>query len=274
MADSTVTERSDLCSRLEARASSGSGFEPWLFFPRGWDWPWLSYEESFRCVCAWAAELASLLPGGVLSRAPLRAPETLLLELACVEAGWLFRPFEGEGSRELTLSYRESPIRPELVIGPLFYRALDPAVPLTEEVDCEALELTLDGGASRGSKTGRDIVLCTGRPGSRLLGALLRDGAALILEPEARYLASGLALRPTVLVLGPDDLEPLGRSIDEADTRRSKRHLRRSLERLRLVLWSGDGAALMDLERGMERLEDLLSQSSNPIRPRLVVVSS
>jgi hypothetical protein len=245
--------------QLADRAAARDGFEPWLFFPRGWEWPWLSFEESQACVEAWAERLAELA-GGEGSFCVLCAesvPETLLLRLAVATAGAGGKSRIGMASPKASLadasfaglSFQSSPIRPrieiEIEVGSLVAAESGRQAgrgEASESVDgAEPIHLDLPGRR-------RPVVLATGvLPPARLMSAVLEANAALVLEPAGSGLVPDLRLRPNVLFLHAGESESLVGALKHPDShpKRSHKRLQAAIAGIRLVIVEDP----LDLER-------------------------
>ena len=202
--------------QLGERAAHPNDFDPWVFFPRGWDWPWLSYQEAQTCVSGWKERLQELARGRVLVvHSAHLAPETLLLRLASDVSGAIWaesssalEEISGTAGEIAEFAYEASPIRPKLEIQ-VQYGLVDSEECPSPEAEKRGTDFVIEGHRSR-----RRVVLATGvLPSAKLLSAVLEADAALVLEPVRSGLIGALLLRPDVLFLAagesPSVLEAL-----------------------------------------------------------------
>ena len=71
--------------------------EPWLFYPEGWDWRWLSWRDAARRMALWACAFLDdpgLPPGSRVAFAGGAHPAAVLLDLAVQAAGLVAVPLD------------------------------------------------------------------------------------------------------------------------------------------------------------------------------------
>lgn len=180
-------------------------WEPWLFFPAGLDWSWISWGEALAQMEAWAARLGTEPADPLPAPLDLPLPSAWVLELARQEAG-LIPPPEQARLRESALAVQASiqaSGRREILVtgGPLE----DPA-----------------------SRT--------------VLAWATLAGTAVVAEPDRAAVAATAAwARPTVFHGRAEDLRALRRLAEEREGRRwlRRRRPRRPFGRLSTLLVSG-----------------------------------
>jgi hypothetical protein len=70
--------------------------EPWLFYRRGWDWPWLPWRAVAARVASWSEALAGVKAGSRAAFADWPGPLSIALDLALQAAGLISTPIPEE----------------------------------------------------------------------------------------------------------------------------------------------------------------------------------
>ncbi len=220
------------------------GWKPWLFFPRGHDWRWLSRAEALAAVGLWATELAvSDEPLDLLLEA--RAPEAFLLALTTRLSGGSSQLAEADhDSWEQRLEWRgtKRAATPKLSIG---YSVVAPLADVSQR-GTGSFSATHDEGPQ--SREPRASLLLGLEYAVRVAGSegedVLSLADVLLLEPSSRALLSSLYwLRPAAVVLAAEDARTLEEQL--AKPRRPQRRLcRRLTEVFVLGEWGSAGEAL------------------------------
>jgi hypothetical protein len=70
--------------------------EPWLFYRRGWDWPWLPWRAVAARVASWSEALSGVTAGTRAAFADWPGPRSIALDLALQAAGLTSTPIPEE----------------------------------------------------------------------------------------------------------------------------------------------------------------------------------
>ncbi len=231
---------STLAETLALRASEAPA-QPWLFFPVGWQWRWISWQEGLIAYEEVRTALRQAFPEPAddcsLAMDPVATPGNLLLWIATEE----LRLGLGIGTGEAPTASPDSRIELE-------YRTRRPP---HDRIAIRALRTDGAGEARpcsravslRESPSGRrDIVFVSGSLRTEAASSLVRwgleSGAAVALEHDAAArLQALLWLRPTVALVDPDLARELSAAVglgQSQPTRRQRRARRQS--RLRALV--------------------------------------